>query len=548
MRRLAFLAALLMLAVGGCQKHGPARAACAVGKLCLDYGNSGELTSLDPHLIADVWENRVITSFLVGLTDTRAEGTPGPGIATSWETTPDGLTWTFHLRRAQWSDGTPVTAQDFVYSWRRMLDPKTAAQDAYQAYPIKNAQAVSEGKAPLTALGVRAIDPATLEVTLEHPTPMLPVLTASPFLAPVPRWVVEKWGSAWAQPAHFVADGPYIPAEWKLGDHILAVKNPRFYDAANVCIDQVRYYPVTDAVSGERRVRSGELDLNTDIQSNRIAYLRQPGQIPAYVRTHSFIGIVYLEFNTKDVAAFRDVRVRQALSMAIDRDFITQKLLRGGQLPAYRFVPPGVASREDGPRVYWSTWSLAQRQAEARRLLAAAGYGPGHPLKVEIKHRNTADPTLFMPAIQADWKSVGVIASLQPNEVQIAYESYNARDFQVADAGWIGDDDPNFFLFLHRSDTGPQNYGDYRNPVYDGLLNAADREPDVKRRADDMAKAEQVLLDDAPVAPIYFYINKNLVSPDVTGWVDNAFDNHPVRYLCFKDAARRRNASSMGTH
>jgi oligopeptide transport system substrate-binding protein len=225
--------------------------------------------------------------------------------------------------------------------------------------------------------------------------------------------------------------------------------------------------------------------------------------------------------------------------MAIDRDFITKKLLRGGQSPANSFVPPGVANYPNPAKAFWADWPLEKRQAEARLLLAQAGYGKAKPLTITIKHRNSPDPMLFMPAIQADWKAIGVDAKLEQNEGQIAYQAYRLRDFEVADAAWIADyNDPMTFLYLQQSATGMQNYSDYANPAYDALLAKADNEPDALKRAAYLTKAERIMLDDAPIAPIYFYVNKNLVSPRVTGWVDNITDWHRSRYLCFKGAGK----------
>ena len=523
------LAAFSALALAGCSQK-VSRPACPAGQVCLQAGNGSEPATLDPHKSTGTWEDQIISDLMVGLTTADAAGEAVPGMAERWTTSPDGLTWTFHLRDAVWSDGTPVTADDFVFSLRRILDPKLASEYASLIYVIKNAQSVNEGKAPGTALGVRAISPKVLEITLEHPAPYLTELAMHQTMLPTPRHVVEKWGDAWSQPAHYVSNGPYMLKSWTLGDHVGVVKNPRFYDAGNVCIDQINYYPTNDAIGAERRVRRGELDLNADIQSNRIAFLRE--RMPQYVHTYTYLGVAYLAFNSA-VPAFKDKRVRLALDMSIDREFITGKLLRGGQKPAYTFVPPGVANTIPTVPPAWSSWPLEKRQAEARRLLAEAGYGPGHPLKIEIKHRNTPDPMLFMPAIQADWKAVGVEASLAQNETQIAYAAYRARDFQVADAAWIADyNDAMSFLYLQQSSTGSQNYGDYKNPVFDALLARADNEPDAKIRAGYLAQAEHIMLDDVAVAPIFFYVNKNLVSPKITGWVDNLTDKHRSRYLC----------------
>ena len=541
------LAAVIFFAVmlSACGEPKAHLSPCPAGQLCLHYGNASEPLTLDAAKASGTWEQDVIGDMIMGLTQDAPDGSAIPGMATRWETSPDGLVWTFHLREAQWSDGTPVTADDFVFGLQRTLDPKTASQYAYLLYFLKNAEAVNGGQAPLEALGARALDSRTLQLTLAHPAPYLPEIAKHQTMLPAPRHVVERWGDDWVAPGHYVANGPYVFGEWKLGDHIMVRKNPRFFEADKVCVDQVFYYPTNDAVSAERRVKRGELDLNRDIQSNRIAFLRQPDQIPAYVHTHTYLGVEYLALNqgAKGIAPLRDRRVRLALDMAIDREFITRKLLRGGQVPAYTFVPPGVARYLAARPPVWAGWTLQRRQAAARRLLAEAGYTAVHPLRLEIKHRNTPDPSLIMPAIQADWRQIGVQATLAQNETQIAYDAYRSRDFQVADAAWIADyNDAMSFLELQKSSTGSQNYGDYSNPVFDALLTQADNEPDVGRRAQIMSRAETLMLDDAAVLPVFFYVNKNLVNPDVTGFVDNIVDWHRARFLCFRDADRRRSA------
>lgn len=542
-KALAALGNMLMVGVGAfslasCAPEAPARPPCPDGEVCILAGNGSEPVSLDPHKTTGTWEDRILSSAMMGLTQDAPDGTAIPGMAERWETSPDGLVWTFHLRDATWSDGAPVTADDFVFALRRILDPKTAAEYASLIYFIKNAQAVNEGKLPGTELGARAIDAKTLELTLGHPAPYLPEVAKHQTMYPVPKHMVEKLGDAWASPKNYVGNGPFNIVDWRLGDYVKLVKNPRFYEADKVCVNQIYFYPTTDSTMAERRVKRGELDLNTDIQSNRIAFLRE--DMPGYVRTYTYLGVTYLAFNAS-VPAFKDKRVRQALAMSIDRDFITQKLLRGGQKSAYTFVPPGVANYHPAKAPAWASWTLEQRQAEARRLLAAAGYGPDHPLRIEIKHRNTPDPMLFMPAVQADWKAIGVDARLAQNEAQIAYAAYRSRDFQVADAAWIADyNDPMSFLYLQQSATGSQNYGDYKNPAYDALLAKADAEPDAARRADYLAEAEKIMLDDVPVAPIYFYVSKNLVSPNITGFTDNIIDHHRARYWCVKGAAPKR--------
>ncbi|MDB5482507.1 MAG: peptide transporter substrate-binding protein [Caulobacteraceae bacterium] len=537
---LPFLAGGLALA--GCQRPA-SRPPCPAGKVCLEYGNTTDPATLDPIKTTLTSEAAIVRELMEGLASNAPDGSPIPGTATSWETSADGLEWTFHLRPARWSDGVPVTAGDFVYAFRRGLDPKTAASYAYLLYVIKGAQAVNAGKAPPESLGAMAVDAHTLRLTLAHPAPYLPQLLQHQSFSPVPAHVVRRWGDAWIRPGHYVGNGPYRLVSWRLGDSLRVEKNPLYYGAAKVCVDRINFYPTQDTVSAERRVKRGELDVNNTIVSSRVAFLRQPGQMAPFVHTHPFLSNVYLAFNVPDVPALRDPRVRQAIGMAIDRAFLTGKLLRAGQIPTTAFVPPQIAgylpSGAPHPHAYWADWPLAKRQAEARRLLALAGYGPGRPLRVQLKTANVSTSVLIAQAMQADLRDVGIDLTLRQEEGQVAYRSFEAKDFQVGLLAWIADfSDPLTYLTLMKSDTGAQNYGSYANPRFDALLNQADHEPDGARRAEILAQAEQIMLDDAYIAPLYVGVNLNLVSPRVTGWVDNAVDIHPARYLCLGPGAR----------
>ncbi|MDB5427496.1 MAG: peptide transporter substrate-binding protein [Phenylobacterium sp.] len=529
---LAILLAVAAVALTGCQSK-VQRPACPAGQVCLEYGNETEPLTLDPQKANLLTEGRILGDLMVGLTTEAPDAEPLPGMATSWTTSPDGLTWTFRLRDAKWSDGAPVTADDFVYAFRRILDPKTASIYAYLVTILKNGQPVNEGKAPLGAVGARALDAHTLELTLEHPAPYLPQLLMHQSFYPVPKHVVERLGDAWVNPANYVSNGAYRLAAWRLGDRVEVARNQQFYDAAHVCIDRINYYPTADAVSAERRVQRGELDLNTTFQSNRLQHIKDV--MPGYARPHLTLATYYLSFNTRDVKPLQDPRIRRALSESIDREFITQKLQRAGQLPAYSFVPPGVANYAYGPRFAWARGSFPQRQLEAKALLAQAGYGPRHPLKLEIKAPNSTETLLLVEAIQADWRSIGVDASIVQNEGQIAFAAYRDRDFQVGAMSWYADfNDPMTFLGLLKSDTGAQNYGDYKNPAYDALLAQADQEPDAARRAQILARAEQIMLDDEGAAPIAFTVSRSLVNPKVTGWADNSLNVHRARWLCVR--------------
>jgi oligopeptide transport system substrate-binding protein len=528
------LIAAAALALSGCQQAAQ-RPACPAGQVCLEYGNGTEPETLDPQKSSLLDESVIINDLMHGLTTEAPDGSVVPALAESWTTSPDGLVWTFKLRPATWSDGVPVTADDFVYAYRRVLEPETAAIYAYLVASVfKNGQAVNAGKAPPEALGVRALGPRTLELTLQHPVPYLPELLKHLSFFPVPKHVVEKYGDQWVQPGRYVSTGPFELVAWRLGDYIQVRRNPRFWDVKNLCVDRINYYPTADVVAAERRVARGELDINTSFQSNRVTRLRKT--MPGYVRTHVTLSSSYMNFNTSGQSKFRDIRVRRALSESIDREFIALKLLRAGQEPAYSFVPPVIANYVKGPRLKWAGKSLEARQADARRLLAEAGYGPDNPLELELKTSNATESQLMAQAIQADWRAIGVEAHLVQNEFQVAMAAYRTRDFDVAPLAWIADyNDPLTFLELLKSDTGAQNYGDYKNPAYDALLVRAQSEPDLQARARFLAQAEQTMLDDEALAPLVFGVNRNLVSPRVTGWVDNASNQHRARWLCVTD-------------
>jgi len=534
--RLMAVAAITAIVVGlaGCHKPAPTRQPCPQGKVCMEFGNLGEPISLSPLKITSTAEDRLVSDMIVGLTQSAPDGTPVPGVATSWDTTPDGKTWTFHLRHdVVWSDGVPLTSEDFVYALRRLMDPAQASEYASVLYVIKNAEAVNDGKLPATALGIAAPDPYTVVYTLEHPAPYLLELAKHQTMLPVPKHVVEKWGDAWTEPGRYVSDGPYKLVSWKLGDHIHLVKNPLFFDAAKVCVDEANFYPTTDAVAAEKRVRSGELDENDTFEANRIDFLRK--QMPGYVHSHTYLGTDYFVFNQHDPGPLRDKRVRLALAMSIDRDFITKKLEHGIVQPAYSFVPPGLANYSPPASQRWTTWPLARRQAAARVLLAQAGFGPSHPLHIELKHPTNSLALIVMPSVQADWRAIGVAASLAQDDIQILFQDEKLRNFQVAWASWVADyDDAMDYLYLMRSDTGAQNYSDYHNPAYDKLLDAADNEPDAGKRAADMRQAEAMMLADQAITPLLFRTNLALVNPKITGWVDNIVDQHRTRYLCVK--------------
>ena len=355
----------------------------------LRVGNDGEPQSMDPHYISTVQTSRLSDDMIMGLLTYGQDGQPIPGAAESWTISEDGKTYTFKLRDHMWSDGTPVTAEDFVYAWRRLLAPDTGAEYASLLYIVKGAEEVNSGKAGPETLGVRAVDDTTLEVELTAPAPYFLAQLAHQTAFPVPKHAVEKFGRDWTKPENIVVNGPYILTEWQPKVQATLVKNDKFYDAANVAIDKVVYYAMEDRTAMQKRFRAGEIDIARDIASEQIDWLRE--NLADSLRIAPYAGIYYYVFRS-DKEPFTDPRVRKALSMAINREVITDKVLRTGELPAYSFVPPGTGNYGEPKYASFKDMSYGDAVTQAKALLTEAGYGPDKPLQMFINEVGVAAP------------------------------------------------------------------------------------------------------------------------------------------------------------
>lgn len=502
----------------------------------LDIANQGEPLSLDPHKASGVWENNIVGNMFVGLTTENARSEPVPGMAERWETSEDGRTWTFFLRRAQWSDGEACDAHDFEFAFRRILDPENLAEYAAILYPIKNAEAVNRGDMTPDNVGVRAIDDLTLEIQLEHPAPYLPQLLKHYTAFPVPKHLVEEHGDDWVHPSNIAVNGPFKLLKWWSNYIVHLERNPTFFDSENVVLEHLYFYPSNDVNAAARKVMSGEAGWSTRFPSNQVAELRRA--LPGFVRVAPYLTCNYFSFNTTR-PPFDDVRVRRALAMAYDRDFVAAQIYRTGELPAYSFVPPGIANYPSTARYPWADMPIAERKREAERLLREAGYGPNNPLRFEFSHRNTSDNPRVAVVVQNDWRSIApwVTVELRGVETQVHYANLRAKNFDVGDGGWVADfNDAKNYLYLLETRTGPQNYPGYSNREYDRLVHESDFEPDLERRAQLMAQAEQLALDDAPICMSVFLNSLNLVHPDLAGYEDNLEDIHRARWFSIRDA------------
>jgi len=500
----------------------------------LRVGNMGEPATLDPHHVAGTWENRIIGDMFMGLTTEGQDGSVVPGAAESWTVSEDGLTYTFKLRDHQWSDGTPVSAGDFEFALRRILAPETAAKYAGLLYPIKNAEELNSAKMTgMENLGVRAVDAKTLEITLKAPTPYFIEQLTHYTAFPVPKHLVEKYGDDWIKKEHIASNGAYMLEEWLPNTHVRLVKNKDFYDAKNVAIEQVEFYPSEDRGAVQNRFRAGEIDIAKDFASEQFAFLKK--NLPDETRISPYLGIYYYTINTKK-PPFDDVRVRQALSMVIDREAITDKVLTTGELPAYSFVPPGTGNYGNPAYVSWMETPYADRVAKAKALLKDAGYGPDKPLKFVLSYNTSENHKRIAIAVSSMWKKeLGVEAELFNQEVTPHYNKLESNDFDVARAAWVADyNDAQNFLYLLETRTGSQNYGRWSNAEFDKLMDQASTTTDMDKRAELLRQAEAIAMEEQPDIPIYYYVSKNLVSNHVVGWEPNAKDIQRTRYLSLK--------------
>lgn len=504
-------------------------------KKTLDINNAGEPLSLDPHKASGTWENNIIGNMFIGLVTESAKAEPIPGMAERWETSEDGLTWTFFLREAYWSDGEACDAHDFQFAFRRILDPESLSEYASILYSIKNAVAVNNGDLPPDQVGVTALDDRTLEIRLEHPAGYLPQILKHYTAYPVPKHKVEQFGNAWIKPENVVVNGPYTLQKWWSNYMVHLVRNPTFWDNDNVVLEELFFYPSVDVNAAARKVLSGECGWTNSFPANQVEELR--AELPGYVRVAPFLTCVYFSFNTTR-APYDDPRVRSALAMALDREFIASRIYRTGEQPAYSFVPPGIANYPQGAARYpWAGQTLEQRRAEARRLLMEAGFGPNNPLRVEFSHRNTRDNPRVAVVVQNDWGQIApwVIVELRGTETQIHYANLRAKNYQVGDGAWVADyNDAKTYLTLCETQTGAQNYSGYSNPTYDALMRQSDFEVDVVRRGEIMAQAEALMLSEAPICMSVFQSSTNLVHPDLSGFEDNLEDIHRARWFGIK--------------
>ncbi len=501
-------------------------------KQTLVRNNGAEVQSLDPHKIEGVPESNVNRDLFEGLLVTDVDGHPAPGVAEKWENK-DFKVWTFHLRKdAKWSDGTPVTAEDFVYSWQRLANPTTASPYAsYLQYGhIANIDDIIAGKKPITDLGVKAIDANTFEVTLSEPVPYFYKLLVHPSVSPVPKSAVEKFGEKWTQPANIVTNGAYKLKDWVVNERMVLERNPQYWDNAKTVINQVTYLPISSEVTDVNRYRSGEIDMTYNNMPIEL-FQKLKKEIPKEVHVDPYLCTYYYEINNQK-APFTDVRVRTALKLALDRDIIVNKVKNQGDLPAYSYTPPYT----DGAKLTEPDWfkqTQEQRNAEAKKLLAEAGYTADKPLTFSLLYNTSDLHKKLAIAVASIWKkNLGANVKLENQEWKTFLDSRHQGTFDVARAGWCADyNEPTSFLNTMLSDSS-NNTAHYKSPAFDKIIAETLKVSDDAQRAELYAKSEEQLDKDSAIVPVYYYVNARLVKPWVGGYTGkDPLDNISVKNL-----------------
>ncbi|SPJ34123.1 peptide ABC transporter substrate-binding protein [Kushneria phyllosphaerae] len=500
----------------------------------LRIDNSAEPGTLDPQKTSGTWETRIVRELFETLVSQDAKGDLVPGLASHWQLSDDGLTWTLELRDdAQWSDGQPLTAGDAVFSLRRLLKPELAAHNANLYYPIKNARAINAGEAAPETLGVHALDDHHLEIRLERPTAWFLQAIAMPEAAPLPEHVLKE-SERWIVPGNTVVSGPFKLSEWSPQDHITLDKNERYYDADKVSLDEVILYPLEEATAALNRFRTGALDISyTSVPGGRFQQLRQ--ELGDALRVSPLVGEYFYMFNLKPDSPLGDIRVREALNLATRREVITDQLLGMGQTPSYWLVPRVTEGGTKG-EMPMAQLSMDKRMARAHELMKAAGFGPNNPVKLTLRYNTLEDHKKIAVALAAMWKPLGVEVSLVNAEAASHYAAIREGDFQLARYGMVATiNDPYDFLGSYTTGGSAARSSGYHDETYDQLVEQSSETIDTGERAELLTRAQQRLLDDYALLPLYDYITTALVSERVHGWEPSPMDVHPLRYISIEE-------------
>jgi oligopeptide transport system substrate-binding protein len=489
-----------------------------------------EVSSLDPHKVSNVIDTRVAIDLFQGLSTYGPDGQIVPGLAESWQPTPSGLQWRFKLRPLlTFSDGMPISADDVVRSLQRAVDPKTAGPMAKLLFPIRNAEAIAAGTLPPTALGVSAVGHAEVQIQLIRPASELLEVLAHPAAAVVPIKKIGVMGEAWSKPENLVTSGPFQVVRRVLHSTLELEKNSQFYDATHVALERVNYFPMSDRDAAIRKFRAGEMDLVSDF--NRSQYDMIKRETPEAIKLSDYRGTYYFAFNMRK-APFDTVQVRCALSMALDRTILAGQVMGIDHRPSSSIVPGTTPGYGGAVLPAWAKWPQDKRLAQAQAMLSQVGYSISKPLTFEIKFNSSEDHKRMALAMAQMWKTLPVQVTMFNSEASVHFAALKSADFAFARSGWIADyNGAESFISVYSKNAGVMNYSGFSDAAFESLYQNALNDPNPKSRTITMRAAEQKVADSCAVVPIYTYRTKNLVSPDVQGWISNITNINPSRYL-----------------
>ncbi|KKO93874.1 peptide ABC transporter substrate-binding protein [Brucella melitensis] len=512
-----------------------ALAGAASAEAVLNRGNDTDPATLDHHHTSTVAEGNVLRDLYDGLTIQDADGKAIPGVAKSWDISEDGTVYTFHLRdNAKWSNGDPVTAGDFQFTFRRLMDPKTAAGYASMLFIIKNAEDAAAGKKPVDQLGVEAVDDHTLKITLNSPAPYFLELLTHQTGFPLHQKSVEANGDKFTTPGKMVTNGAYMLESFTPNDKIVMKKNPYYYEADQVKIDKVNWIPFEDRASCMRRFEAKEVQICSDVPAEQMDYVKK--NLSKEFRLAPYLGIYYVDIKGEPSSKLRDPRVRRAISLAADREFMADEVWRGVMLPAYSMVPPGIANYvKDAPKLDFANEDILDREDKAKELLKEAGVEP-NTLSVTLRYNTSENHKNTMAAFANMLKNIGINAKLDEVEGTTYFNYLQEKGmFDLTRDGWIGDyNDPNSFLELYT--TGNYfNYAEWSNKDYDALMDKSAVTTDLAERAKILAEAEEILLKEGAIVPLMYYSSTALVADRVQGYDDNLMNSHGTRWLSVKN-------------
>lgn len=496
-------------------------------------GNGDEAPTLDPTMSSDTSSSRVINDMFEGLVTEDLEGNVIPALASSWDKSEDGTQYTFHLRDAKWSNGDPITAEDFVFAFQRIVDPKTGAPYSWYVSMagIINADDITKGDKTPDQLGVKALDDKTFQVTLTKPIPYFIKMLSHPSTFALPEETVTKYQEKWTKPENIVVSGAYKLSNWVINEKIELTRNTNYWNDEKTVINKVTYLPIADVNAEYNRFRTGEIDITAVVPLELYSNIKK--ERPNEVLTMPSLGTYYYLFNL-DKKPFNDPRVRKALAYSIDRDVVVERILGQGQLPAYTNTPPAVAGFEV-PELEWAEWSQQERNQKAKELLKEAGYDESNPLTFELEY-NTSEAHKKLAVVMASmWKkNLGAKVVIANQEWKTFLQTLSSKNFSVARYAWIGDyNEASTFLSYFASNG--LNYGGWNNADYDESLQKASLAGTEADRTKLYQQAEQIFAKDMPAIPVYFYTRSVLKNEKVGGYsIDNASDNRYTRDLYLK--------------